>query len=160
VTVWGALAGGAVGTILLTSGLRVAQEIGWTRMDIPLLLGTVFSDRRGPASVIGYVVHFGNGLLFALAYYAVFRAVGHAGWLFGAALGVVHACLAGGALMTVLLPAVHPRMGTPWSDAEETPLLEAPGFLLMNYGRRTAIWTLFAHIVYGAIVGGFADRLG
>jgi hypothetical protein len=160
VTVWGALAGGAVGTILLTSGLRVAQEIGWTRMDIPLLLGTVFSDRRGPASVIGYVVHFCNGLLFALAYYAVFRAVGHAGWLFGAALGVVHACLAGGALMTVLLPAVHPRMGTPWSDAEETPLLEAPGFLLMNYGRRTAIWTLFAHIVYGAIVGGFADRLG
>jgi hypothetical protein len=26
----------------------------------------------------------------------------------------------------------------------------------MNYGRRTVIWTLLAHIVYGAIVGGFA----
>jgi hypothetical protein len=160
VTVWGALAGGAVGTIVLTSGLRLAQEMGWTRMDIPLLLGTVFTDRRGPASVIGYVVHFCNGLVFALAYYAVFRAVGQAGWLFGAALGVVHAGLAGGALMTVLLPAVHPRMGTPWSDAEETPLLEAPGLLLMNYGRRTAIWTLIAHVVYGAIVGGFAAQLG
>jgi hypothetical protein len=160
VTLWGALAGGAVGTILLTSGLRVAQEIGWTRMDIPLLLGTVFTDRRGPASVIGYVVHFCNGLLFALAYYAVFRAVGHAGWLFGAALGLVHASLAGGALLTVLLPAVHPRMGSPWSDAEETPLLEAPGFLLMNYGRRTLVWTLVGHVIYGAIVGGFAARLG
>jgi hypothetical protein len=159
-TLWGALAGGAVGTILLTSGLRVAQEIGWTRMDIPLLLGTVFTDRRGPASVIGYVVNFVNGLLFALAYYAVFRAVGHAGWLFGAALGLVHASLAGGALLTVLLPAVHPRMGSPWSDAEETPLLEAPGFLLMNYGRRTLIWTLVGHVIYGAIVGGFAARLG
>jgi hypothetical protein len=155
-TLWGALAGGAVGTIVLTSSLRLAQELGWTRMDIPLLLGTALTDRRGPASVIGYVVHFLNGLVFALAYYAVFRAVGHAGWLFGAALGIVHAGLAGGALMTVLLPAVHPRMGTPWSDAEETPLLEAPGFLLMNYGRRTVIWTLLAHIVYGAIVGGFA----
>jgi hypothetical protein len=160
VTLWGALAGGAVGTIVLTSGLRLAQELGWTRMDIPLLLGTVFTDRRGPASVIGYVVHFANGLLFALAYYAVFRAVGHAGWLFGAALGLVHAFLAGGALLTVLLPAVHPRMGSPWSDAEETPLLEAPGFLLMNYGRRTLIWTLVGHVVYGAIVGGFAARLG
>jgi hypothetical protein len=160
VTLWGALAGGAVGTILLTSGLRVAQELGWTRMDIPLLLGTVFTDRRGPASVIGYVVHFVNGLLFALAYYAVFRAVGHAGWLFGAALGLVHASLAGGALLTVLLPAVHPRMGSPWSDAEETPLLEAPGFLLMNYGRRTLVWTLVGHVIYGAIVGGFAARLG
>jgi hypothetical protein len=160
VTLWGALAGGAVGTIVLTSGLRVAQELGWTRMDIPLLLGTVFTDRRGNASVIGYVVHFCNGLLFALAYYAVFRAVGRAGWFFGAALGVVHAALAGGALLTVLLPAVHPRMGTPWSDAEETPLLEAPGFLLMNYGRRTVIWTLLCHVAYGAIVGGFAAHLG
>ena len=159
-TLWGALAGGAVGTILLTSGLRIAQEIGWTRMDIPLLLGTVFTDRRGRASVIGYAVHFANGLLFALAYYAVFRAVDHAGWLFGALLGVVHAALAGGALLTVLLPAVHPRMGTPWSDAEETPLLEAPGFLLRNYGNRTLMWTLVGHVLYGAIVGGFAAQLG
>jgi hypothetical protein len=158
-TLWGALAGGAVGTILLTSGLRITQEVGWTRMDIPLLLGTVFTDRRGRASVIGYAVHFANGLLFALAYYAVFRAVGHAGWVFGAALGVVHASLAGGALLTVLLPAVHPRMGTPWSDAEETPLLEAPGFLLKNYGQRTLIWTLAGHVLYGAIVGGFAAHL-
>jgi len=160
VTLWGALAGGAVGTILLTSGLRIAQEVGWTRMDIPLLLGTVFTDRRGRASVIGYAVHFANGLVFALAYYAVFRAVEHAGWLFGAALGVVHAALAGGALLTVLLPAVHPRMGTPWSDAEETPLLEAPGFMLQNYGRRTVIWTFAGHVLYGAIVGGFAAHLG
>jgi hypothetical protein len=159
VSLWGALVGGAVGTIVLTSGLRVAQELGVTRMDIPLLLGTIFTDRRDRASVIGYVIHFFNGLLFALAYYGVFRAVGHAGWLFGAALGLVHAALAGGLLLTVLLPAVHPRMGTPWTDAEETPLLEAPGFLLANYGRRTVIWTLFGHIVFGAIVGGFAAQL-
>jgi hypothetical protein len=155
-TLWGALAGGVVGTIVLTSGLRIAQELGWTRMDIPLLLGTVFTDNRSRASVYGYFLHFVNGLLFALAYYAVFRAVGHAGWGFGAALGVVHAMFAGGALVTVLLPAVHPRMGTLWSDAEETPLLEPPGFMLRNYGRRTGIVTLAAHLAYGAIVGWFA----
>jgi len=145
---------------MLTSGLRIAQELGWTRMDIPLLLGCVVTDDRGRASVIGYVLHFVNGLLFALVYYAIFRAVGHAGWLFGGALGVVHAAFSGGALLTVLLPAVHPRMATPWSDAEETPLLEPPGFLLVNYGRRTALWTLVLHVVYGAIVGGFAAHLG
>jgi hypothetical protein len=156
VTLWGALAGGFVGTIVLTSGLRVAQELGWTRMDIPLLLGTVFTDDRDRATVIGVAVHFLNGLLFALGYYAIFRAVDQAGWLFGAALGVVHAALAGGVLVTLLLPAVHPRMGTPWSDAEEMPLLEPPGFLLVNYGRRTALWTLLGHVVFGAIVGGFA----
>ncbi len=155
-TLWGALAGGFVGTIVLTSGLRVAQELGWTRMDIPLLLGTVFTDDRDRATVIGVAVHFLNGLLFALGYYAIFRAVDQAGWLFGAALGVVHGALSGGVLVTLLLPAVHPRMGTPWSDAEETPLLEPPGFLLVNYGRRTALWTLLGHVAYGAIVGGFA----
>ena len=158
-SLWGALAGGVVGTIVLTSGLRIAQELGWTRMDIPLLLGTVFTDDRSRASVIGYAVHFANGLLFAVGYYAIFRAVDHAGWIFGAVLGVVHASFSGGALVTVLLPAVHPRMGTPWSDSEETPILEPPGFMLVNYGRRTAVWTLLVHVAYGAIVGGFAAQL-
>src|SRR5262249_54061195 len=114
-TVWGALAGGAVGTIVRTSALRFSQELGGRRVDIPRWRGTVSPDRRGRASVLGYLIHFANGLLFALAYYAVFRAVGHAGWLFGALLGLVHAALAGGALLTVLLPAIHPRMRTPWS---------------------------------------------
>lgn len=158
-TIWAALAGGLVGTIVLTSSLRMAQELGVTRMDIPLLLGTVFTANRDRANVIGYAVHFVNGLLFAVLYWLIFRAVGHAGWLFGAALGVVHALFAGGALVGVLLPAVHPRMGTPWSDAKETPLLEPPGFMLENYGRRTAIGNLAAHVAYGAIVGGFASGL-
>lgn len=158
-TIWGALAGGVVGTIVLTSSLRIAQEIGWTRMDIPLLLGTAFSANRSRASVIGYAFHFANGLLFSLAYYAIFSAVDRAGWLFGAALGVVHAAFAGGVLVNALLPTVHPRMGTSWSDAEETPLLEPPGFMLMNYGRRTVLATLVAHVPYGAIVGGFTARV-
>jgi hypothetical protein len=158
-TLWGAIAGGFVGTIVLTSSLRLAQELGLTRMDIPLLLGTVFTAHRSRAVVIGYFVHFINGVLFALLYYLVFRAVGHAGWLFGLGLGAVHALFAGGALVGVLLPAVHPRMGTPWSDAEETPLLEPPGFLLENYGTRTALGNLAAHLLYGAIVGGFAGGL-
>lgn len=158
-TFWAALAGGFVGTVVLTSSLRFAQEVGMTRMDLPLLLGTAFSENRSRANVIGYAVHFVNGLVFAALYYLVFRAVGHAGWLFGLALGFVHALFAGGALVGVLLPAVHPRMGTPWSDAEETPLLEPPGFLLENYGPRTAVGNLLAHLAYGAIVGGFAGHL-
>jgi hypothetical protein len=159
VTIWGALAGGFVGTVVLTTSLRAAQELGWTRMDLPLLLGTVFTGDRRHANVIGYAVHFVNGLLFALGYYAVFAAVGRAGWLFGMALGLVHSAFAGGALVATLLPAVHPRMGTRWSDAEETPLLEPPGFLMRNYGERTVIANVLAHLAYGAIVGGFAAHL-
>jgi len=157
--IWGALAGGLVGTVVLTSGLRLAQEVGWTRMDIPLLLGTAFTADRSRAEVIGFGVHFANGLAFSLVYGAVFLAVDEAGWLFGLALGLLHALFAGGGLVNVLLPAMHPRMGTPWSDAEETPLLEPPGFMLVNYGRGTVAVTLVLHLAYGAIVGGFADGL-
>ena len=157
--IWGALAGGIVGTVVLTSGLRLAQEVGWTRMDIPLLLGTAFTPDRSRAEVIGFGVHFLNGLLFSLAYAAIFLAVDRAGWFFGLTLGLLHALFAGGGLVNVLLPAVHPRMGTPWSDSEETPLLEPPGFMLVNYGRATAAVTIVLHLAYGAIVGGFADGL-
>ena len=158
-TLWAALAGGVIGTVVLTTSLRAAQEIGWTRMDLPLLLGTIFSSSRSRARAVGYLLHFVNGWIFALVYYAVFRVVGHAGWLFGLGLGFVHALFAGGALINTLLPAVHPRMGTPWSDAEETPLLEPPGFLLENYGSRTALGNLIGHLLYGAVVGGFAAHL-
>jgi hypothetical protein len=154
--VWGSLAGGVIGTVILTSGLRVSQELGLTRMDLPLLLGTVFTDDRSKASMIGYAVHFGNGLIFSLGYAGIFEAVGRAGWDVGLGLGAAHALFAGGGLVTVVLPALHPRMGTPWTDAEETPLLEPPGFLLHNYGRATAIVTLLLHLAYGTIVGAFA----
>lgn len=154
--VWGSLAGGLVGTVILTSALRISQELGWTRMDLPLLLGTVFSDDRSRASVIGYAAHFVNGLIFSLGYAGIFAAVGRAGWDLGLGLGAVHALFAGGGLVTVLLPAMHPRMGTHWTDAEEAPLLEAPGFMLHNYGRATVVVTFAVHLAYGAIVGAFA----
>jgi hypothetical protein len=155
----GALAGGFVGTVVLTTGLRLAQEIGWTRMDIPLLLGTMFTHDRGRAEAIGYGIHFFNGLAFSFLYGLVFEAVGEAGWLFGLVLGVVHAAFAGGALVNVILPAVHPRMGAPWADASDTPVLEPPGFMLANYGRATAAVTIAMHMAYGAIVGAFAAGL-
>ena len=158
-TLAGALAGGLVGTVVLTTGLRLAQIAGLTRMDIPLLLGTAFTESRSRASAIGYALHFLNGQIFALGYWVIFVAVDQAGWLFGGVLGVVHAAFAGGALVNILLPAVHPRMGTRWTDASQTPLLEPPGFMLWNYGRHTALVTMLGHIAYGSIVGGFSEGL-
>jgi hypothetical protein len=152
----GALVGGLVGTVVLTSGSFLAQHLGWTRMDIPLLLGTIFSQERSRASAIGYALHFANGLVFALVYGLVFEATGRAGWAFGLLLGAAHGAFAGGGLLNVLLPAVHPRMGKPWTDARSAPVLESPGFLLSNYGRGTLVATFVLHLAYGAIVGAFA----
>jgi hypothetical protein len=156
VIVWSSLAGGLIGTVVLTSGLRIAQELGLTRMDLPLLLGTVFCEDRARASLLGYALYFANGLLFSLGYAGIFAAVGDSTWWFGALLGIAHAAFMGGGLVTVVLPSIHPRMGTQWTGADETPLLEPPGFLLHNYGRATAVITLLLHVAYGAIVGTFA----
>jgi len=157
--VWGALAGGAVGSTVVASGLRLAQELGWTRMDIPFLLGTIFTENRRVAAVAGYFAHLAIGLVFSLLYAAVFAATGLTSWWFGLVLGGVQAAFVGGTLANLLLPAIHPRMGTPWTDAEETPLLEPPGFMLFNYGRSTLAITFALQLLFGAIVGAFAAGL-
>jgi hypothetical protein len=155
VSVWGALAGGFVGTIVLTTALSAASHLRITRMDIPFLLGTMCTDDRTRAKVFGYALHFLAGIAFALAYYAAFVVLGRAGWQLGLVFGFVHALFAGTTLVNVLLPAVHPRMATPSSAADSSPLLEPPGFMLLNYGRATPVLTILGHMAYGAIVGAF-----
>jgi hypothetical protein len=156
----GALVGGLLGTVVLTTLLRAAAEFGLTRIDIPFLLGTALTEDRIRAKAAGYLMHFVFGLLFALAYSVVFAVVDEAGVLFGALLGLLHGLFASTALVNVLLPALHPRMGSGFTAAGSAPLLEPPGFLLLNYGRRTPVVTLVAHLAYGAIVGGFAAWAG
>ena len=159
-SVWAALAGGFVGTLVLTTTLSTASEFGLTRMDLPFLLGTTLTSDRSRAKAVGYAMHFAIGLLFALVYFLVFRAVGESGWALGALFGLIHGLFASIALVNVLLPAIHPRMGTPLSAAADRPLLEPPGFLMLNYGRRTPVVTIAGHIAYGAIVGGFLSLAG
>ena len=158
--IWGALLGGLLGTVVLTTMLRAASELGWTRMDLPFLLGTAVTTDRVRAKAAGYALHFVFGILFALGYYAVFVVIGHSGFAIGALLGLVHALFAGTALVSVLLPVVHPRMGTGFDAAGSAPLLEPPGFMLRNYGRQTPFATIASHIAYGAIVGGFSSLAG
>jgi hypothetical protein len=155
-SIWGAVAGGFLGTLVLTSALRAANELGVTRVDLPFLLGTAVTVDRARAKALGYLLHFVAGEGFALVYYAVFVATGTSGWALGAAFGLLHGIVSATALVNVLLPVVHPRMGSELSAADSSPLIEPPGFLMRNYGRGTLTATLLAHIAYGAIIGAFA----
>jgi hypothetical protein len=146
VSVWGAVAGGFVGTLLLTTTLRGGNELNLTRMDLPFLLGTAFTGDRTRAKALGYVLHFLVGLTFARIYYAVFLAIGRSGWWLGAIFGLAHGTFAGTALVDTLLPLVHPRMGTRSTAAPSVALLEPPGFLMLNYGVQTPLVSLAAHI--------------
>ncbi|MGH3422279.1 MAG: hypothetical protein ACRDOD_22110, partial [Streptosporangiaceae bacterium] len=69
--------------------------------------------------------------------------------------GFAHGLFSGTALGNILLPLAHPRMGSTLTAAPEVALLEPPGFMMRNYGLRTPLVSLAAHIAYGAIVGGF-----
>jgi hypothetical protein len=160
VTISGALAGGFVGTLVLTTAMQAATRFRLTRIDLPFLLGTAVTADRARAEVLGYGLHFFFGLAFAGVYYAIFAAIGEASWWLGGALGLLHGLFAGTALVNILLPAVHPRMGTIFSDASTSPLLEPPGFLLLNYGARTPVVMICVHIVYGVLVGAATAAAG
>src|SRR5438045_3688994 len=123
-SIWGALAGGFVGTLVLTTILRAASELRLTRIDLPFLLGTAFTANRLRAKALGYALHFLAGLAFALVYYAIFTAIDESSWWLGAIFGLVHALFAGTALVNILLPLVHPRMGSPVPGPPSTALIE------------------------------------
>lgn len=146
---WGLLATG-----LLTTLLRLSQAVHLTRMDVPFLLGTMVTADRDRAKVIGFVIHFINGWVFALLYVAFFHAFGFATWWLGAVMGLAHGIFV---LVVILplLPGVHPRMASDHQGPEPTRLLEPPGFLALNYGYQTPLATVLAHIAYGMVLGAF-----
>jgi hypothetical protein len=145
---------GFAGTVVLTTLMAASQGAGMTRMNIPFLLGTIFTPDRDRAKPIGVLVHMINGWLFSLAYVAAFHAVEGASVVFGMAIGAVHALF----VLVVgmpLMPAFHPRMATEQQGPTAVRQLEPPGFLGLHYGVQTPISVFLAHVVYGAILGGF-----
>lgn len=145
---------GFASTVVLTSILAGSQGIGLTRMNIPYLLGTIFTPSRDKAKFIGFFLHFANGWMFSLIYVAAFYALGRATWWFGALVGFVQAIFVLTMLMPIL-PAMHPRMANEQYGPTVVRQLEPPGFLGLHYGVRTPISVLVAHMIFGGILGAF-----
>ena len=144
---------GFVATAVLTAILVAAQLARQTRMDLPTMLGTLFTSDLDRSRVPGILLHFVNGQVFALVYASAFALIGRSGWLLGTAFGLVHGLLAL-TLIIPALPAIHPRMASERTGLKFA-VLEPPALFAQNYGRRTVAVTLVAHVVYGAILGGF-----
>lgn len=71
---WGSwLLWGFVSTVVLECILAGSQGLGITRMNVPYLLGTIFTPNRDRAKLIGILFHFLNGWVFSLIYVAVFN---------------------------------------------------------------------------------------
>lgn len=150
----GTLLWGFVATVALTTLMSGSQALGLTRMNLPFILGSVFTPNRDRAKAVGFAVHFVNGLLFATLYAAAFESWRRATWWLGASIGLIHAAFVLLA-STSILPAVHPRMASEQRGPTPTRELEPPGFLASNYGYRTPLSVVLAHLAYGAILGAF-----
>jgi uncharacterized membrane protein YagU involved in acid resistance len=147
---WGLF--GLVATTALTAVMIAAQLAGLTRLDLPLVLGTLVTADPDRARVAGFVIHLVAGQGFALGYAAVFALVHHATWWLGALLGALHVAVALTVLLP-LLPGVHPRMASHRAGPASTAVLEPPGLFALNYGIQTPTVAVAAHLVYGAVLG-------
>ena len=129
-----------------------AQLAGLTRLDLPLLLGTIVTEDPDRARVAGFFIHLLIGQGFALGYAASFALLDRATWWLGGLLGLVHV----GVAMTVLVPllaGVHPRLASERAGRSSTAALEPPGLLGLNYGIQTPVVAIAAHLAFGVALG-------
>jgi uncharacterized membrane protein YagU involved in acid resistance len=140
--------------VALTTVMAGSQGLGLTRMNLPYMLGAMFTPSRDRARLIGFGVHLLDGWIFSLGYVAAFQAWGRATWWEGAALGLLQALFVLTVIMG-LMPGLHPRMASEHKGPTVTRQLEPPGFLALNYGYQTPVSVVLAHLIYGAILGAF-----
>jgi len=147
---------GLLSTTILTALMISAQLGGQSRLDLPLILGTVVTRDPDRARAAGFVIHLVIGQMFARGYAACFALLGQATWWLGGLLGALHGALA----LTVLIPllvGIHPHMASNRAGLKSTAVLEPPGLLGLNYGAQTPLVTFTAHLAYGIALGLLLD---
>ncbi|WP_341999212.1 hypothetical protein MRBLWH7_000712 [Microbacterium sp. LWH7-1.2] len=143
---------GLLATSALTAVLIGAQLAGLTRLDLPLVLGTMLTEDPDSARVLGFFLHLAAGQVFALGYAAAFAVLETATWWLGGLLGLLHVAVA---LLVILplLPGVHPRMASERAGPSSIAVLEPPGLLALNYGYQSPTVAVLAHVLYGSTLG-------
>jgi uncharacterized membrane protein YagU involved in acid resistance len=117
----------------MTILMYVAPAMGMPRMDIIGLLGTMFTANEGTAKIIGTILHFMMGTIFAIIYALLWNiGIGSVTWWWGLIFGAVHAVLA--MVGMPIMMRIHPRPPQ------------------MEQGIMTMIGLLMGHLVFGLVV--------
>jgi uncharacterized membrane protein YagU involved in acid resistance len=145
---------GFVATLAVSIVLDGSQALGLTRMNLPYMMGSIFTPDRDRARVYGFFVHFVNGWLFSLLYVLIFESLQQATWWIGATLGMGHALFVL-VVLVPLMPGFHPRMASERHGPSAARMLEPPGFLALNYGLPTPVSVIVTHVVFGIVLGNF-----
>lgn len=141
-----AILGGFLGTLAFTILMYAAPTMGLPPMDLPTLLGTMFTTNMSLAFALGLVMHFLIGSVILALVYSLFVADVLPGpsWLRGVTYGVA-VWLVAMAVVMPMIGAVHPLVAS--------GMMPAPGFFVSSMGPMAAIGSLIGHLAYGAILG-------
>lgn len=60
IIIWGAIA-----TLVMISIMFASQSLGWSRLNLPFLLGMFFTDDRRSANALGFALYFILGIGFS-----------------------------------------------------------------------------------------------
>jgi uncharacterized membrane protein YagU involved in acid resistance len=153
---------GFIGTLVMTGTIMLSKKAGMTNMPaMPLISGSMMSDDRSTATMIGAVIHFivMGTIVFGIGYAALFALFGTASWLAGLIIGIVHGAVVGGVFMP-MMDRTHPRMTAASAFAGDTTVAErdghlrlaAPGMFGKNWGGNTPMGIIMGHAIFGLVV--------
>lgn len=145
---------GFVATLALVVTESIAQGLGLTRLNLPLILGAAFTPDRDRARAMGIGLHILMGWAFSFFYVIAMNMLGGPNWYRGTLIGLCHAlfiCVIG----WQALPGIHPRMASETHGPTSARMLEPPGFMGLNYGVSTPVAVFVTHAIFGAILGVF-----
>ena len=134
------LIGGIVGTAAMSALLLLPRWLGIGKIDvIPAVGGAHYREERRTRFPIGYIVHFTSGIIFAYIYWGSCFSMKMpiVWWAFGMA-GFIHG------IVVMLLVCITVMEHHPIARYHER-------------GPMTGLAQLFAHIVYGVVVGLIVD---
>ena len=138
----GLIAGTAMSMLLYMGIAMMPKQM---KMNLFLMLGTMFFRDRPMAYVAGAMMHAMMSIVFALVHVAFFTTfdldTSLAAW--GIVFGVIHWMVSGMGLG--MMPTMHPliRRGE----------MAAPGAFALSYPSMTATGFLMLHVVFGVLVG-------
>ena len=146
-----AIGAGLVATAVMTAAMYMGYLMNM-RMDMPMMLGTMFLPRGTAAWIFGLMLHFVMGAAFFVGYAILFDALaidsGIVGW--AVVFGLVHGAFAGMAMGT--MPVMHPRMAAAHASASSDQVAN-PGAFATSFGLMGPVAILMLHAIFG-LVGG------
>lgn len=136
-----AVIAGLSGTVVLSMVMAMAPKMGMPKMDIVGMLSTMFGK---PNPALGWMMHFVNGIIFALIYAFLWSAgIGGPTPVGGLIFGAVHWLMVG--MIMGMIPMMH--AGVKSGD------VEAPGMWMTKSGGMMAfVGGLIGHLIFGLIV--------